>query len=91
MCLTVGFDMATIAPFYSVNVNVDVAKEPAGSAIGIMCWCGLLAAIISPSVSGYLLDWTQSFNSMFFFMSGLAFLSCLITCYSRNTTFQVMR
>lgn len=89
MCLTIGFAMAANAPFYSVNV--DIAKERAGSAIGIMCAIGSLASIISPSISGFLLDWTGSFNTMFFFMSGLSFTSCLILCFFHNRRYQVMK
>lgn len=89
MCLTIGFAMAAILPFFSVNI--DIAKERSGTAIGLMSCLGSVAGIISPGISGFLLDWTGSFNTMFFFMSGLAVTSCLVSLLFHNRHYQVLK
>jgi len=56
LCLSAGFFFAemTIGPMWSIPM--DVAPEFAGTATGLMNIGSALAAIVSPVVSGYLID-----------------------------------
>jgi MFS family permease len=56
LCLSAGFFFAemTIGPMWAIPM--DVAPEFAGTASGMMNCGSALAAIISPVVSGYLID-----------------------------------
>jgi MFS family permease len=55
-CLSAGFFFAelTIAPMWAIPM--DISKDHAGTASGIMNTGSAMAAIISPVVSGYLID-----------------------------------
>lgn len=56
VCLSLGFFFAemTIGPMWAVPM--DIAPEHAGTACGIMNTGSALAAIVSPVVSGFLID-----------------------------------
>jgi ACS family hexuronate transporter-like MFS transporter len=84
LCITlgVGFAIGANAPFYAVNV--DVAKERAGSALGIMSFGFSLAGILAPILTGYILNWTQSFDNVFYFMAFLSLASILNLFFMHN-------
>ena len=64
-CLSAGFFFAelTIGPMWAVPM--DIAQELSGTASGIMNTGSALAAIISPVVSGYVIDKTGNWELPF--------------------------
>lgn len=64
-CLSAGFFFAemTIGPMWAVPM--DIAQECSGTASGIMNTGSALAAIISPVVSGYVIDRTGNWELPF--------------------------
>ena len=91
LCITlgVGFAISANAPFYAVNV--DIAKERAGSALGIMSFGFSLAGILAPILTGYILNWTHSFDNVFYFMAVLTLISIvnLLLMHNRNNAYKI--
>lgn len=69
LSLGLGFGLMPQPAFFSVNI--DVAKERAGSAQGITSGCLSLAGIISPIMTGWLIDLTGNFQGAFLLLAGL--------------------
>ena len=80
--LAVGFAMSANAAFYAVNV--DIAKERAGTAIGIMDAWNALAAFIAPTLTGFIVSLTGEFIAVFYLLTGLALTSCLLILFVHN-------
>lgn len=59
------------------SVNIDVAKERAGSAQGITSGCLSLAGIIAPVLTGWLIDLTGNFQGAFLLLAGLSGISVI--------------
>jgi MFS transporter, ACS family, aldohexuronate transporter len=74
--LAVGLSMSANAAFYAVNV--DVAKERSGTALGIMDTFFAISGFVAPLVTGWLVELTQSFNGAFWLMSVLALSSVVV-------------
>lgn len=77
--LAVAISMSVNAAFYAVNV--DVAEERSGTALGVMDTFFAAAGFIAPVVTGWLVDKTGSFNSAFALMAVLAFSSVLAVLF----------
>ena len=74
--LAVGLSLSANAAFYAVNV--DVAQERSGTALGIMDTLLALAGFIAPAVTGRLVESTGSFATPFWLLAGLALSSVLV-------------
>lgn len=79
LSLGLGFGLMPQPAFFSVNI--DVAKERAGSAQGITSGYLSLAGVIAPTITGFLIDLTGSYQAAFLLlgvMTGLAVLSVIL-------------
>lgn len=74
--LAVALSMSSNAAFYAVNV--DVARERAGTALGVMDTFFALSGFLAPAVTGWLLGATGSFASAFWLLAILS-LSAVVT------------
>jgi nitrate/nitrite transporter NarK len=68
--------MSANGAFYSVNV--DVARERSGTALGIMDTFFAVAGFAAPLATGWIVELTQSFDGAFWLMSVLALSSVLV-------------
>ncbi len=75
LSLGLGFGFMPHSAFFSVNI--DVAKERAGSAQGITSGSLALAGIIAPAMTGWLIDLTGDFQCAFFLLAGLSGIAVL--------------
>ena len=57
------------------SINIDVAKEMAGSAQGITSSCLSVAGIIAPLATGWLVDLTGTYSTAFLLLAGLSFVA----------------
>jgi len=69
LSLGLGFGLMPQPAFFSVNI--DVAKDRAGSSQGITSSCLSLAGIIAPTMTGWLIDMTGNFQGAFLLLAGL--------------------
>lgn len=76
LSLGIGFGMMPQSAFFSVNI--DVAKEKAGSAQGITSSCLSLAGVIAPVLTGWLVDLTGNFSTAFLLLAGMTLVSVII-------------
>lgn len=74
--LAVGLSMSPNAAFYAVNV--DVARERAGTALGVMDTFFAISGFIAPLVTGWVVGTTHSFNNAFWLMALLALSSVAV-------------
>lgn len=74
--LAVGFSMSTNAAYYAINI--DIAKERAGTALGIMDAAFAIAGFVAPVFTGWLVTVTGHFEVPFVVLSVLAFSSVII-------------
>jgi ACS family hexuronate transporter-like MFS transporter len=80
--LAVGFAMSANASYYAVNI--DIAKERAGSALGIMDAVFAIAGFLAPTLTGALISLTGHFEATFFLLVALALSSTLTTFLFHN-------
>lgn len=78
LSLGLGFGFMPQAAFFSINI--DVAKEKAGSAQGITSSCLSLAGI-SPFVTGWLIDLTGNYNAAFFLLAAMSAMAVLVVIF----------
>jgi len=74
--LAVALSMSTNSAYYAVNV--DVARERSGTALGVMDALFALAGYLAPTLTGDLVAGTGSFETVFWVLAGLAFSSVLV-------------
>ncbi|MGA9852443.1 MAG: MFS transporter [Gammaproteobacteria bacterium] len=74
--LAVGLSMSANAAFYAINV--DVAKERAGTALGVMDTFFAISGLVAPLVTGWLVGMIHSFNNAFWLMALLALSSVIV-------------
>ena len=74
--LAVALGMSTNAAYYAINV--DVARERSGTALGVMDTLFAIAGAIAPTVTGWLVVGSGSFATPFWLMFGLAMSSVLV-------------
>jgi MFS transporter, ACS family, hexuronate transporter len=79
LSLGLGFGMMPQSAFFSVNI--DVAKEMAGSSQGITSSCLSLAGIIAPFATGWLVDLTGSFKAAFLLLAALTALAVITVIF----------
>ncbi len=73
LSLGLGFGLMPQPAFFSINI--DVAKERAGSAQGVTSSCLSLAGIIAPVLTGWLIDLTGNYQGAFLLLAGLTVIS----------------
>jgi nitrate/nitrite transporter NarK len=76
LSLGLGFGQLPQPAFFSVNITV--AKERAGSAQGVTSSCLSLAGIIAPLITGWLIDYTKSYQAAFFLLAGITALAVVV-------------
>lgn len=74
--LAVGFSMSANSAYYATNV--DIAKERAGSALGVMDTAFAIAGFLAPVITGWIVTTTGSFKSAFILMGALALSSVVL-------------
>ncbi len=78
-CFTIAsfFGFGSLGLFYALNMEM-FAKEDVAKVSGIMLSAGSFAGIIAPSLMGFVLEITNSFNNAYYFFGLLSFLgACL--------------
>lgn len=75
LSLGLGFGLMPQPAFFSINI--DVAKERAGSAQGVTSSCLSLGGIIAPLATGWLIDLTGNYQGAFLLLAGLTALSVI--------------
>ncbi len=76
LSLGLGFGQLPQPAFFSVNI--DIAKERAGSAQGVTSSCLSLAGIIAPLMTGWLIDYTGNYKGAFLLLAGLTSLAVIV-------------
>ncbi|HEV2213489.1 MAG TPA: MFS transporter [Gammaproteobacteria bacterium] len=74
--LAVALSMSTNSAYYAINV--DVARERSGTALGVMDALFALAGYLAPTLTGELVAGTGSFETVFWVLAGLALSSVLV-------------
>lgn len=69
LSLGLGFGLMPQPAFFSVNI--DVAKERAGTAQGVTSGCLSFAGIMAPILTGWLIDLTGNFQGAFLLLAGM--------------------
>lgn len=82
LSLSIAAVMSVNAVYYSVNI--DIAGSLAATAYGIMGLLFSLSGILSPILTGWIVNLTGSFNSAFVIMVCLSFSSILILWLFHN-------
>lgn len=75
LSLGLGFGLMPQPAFFSINI--DVAKERAGSAQGVTSGCLSLAGIIAPALTGWLIDLTGNFQGAFLLLAGMTVVAVI--------------
>ncbi len=68
LSLGLGFGLMPQPAFFSINI--DVAKDRAGSSQGVTSSCLSLAGVIAPIATGWLIDLTGSYQAAFLLLAG---------------------
>jgi len=79
LSLGLGFGLMPQPAFFSINI--DVAKERAGTAQGITSSCLSIGGIIAPLATGWLIDLTGNYQAAFLLLAGLTGLSVLTVIF----------
>lgn len=74
--LAVAFGMGSNSTFYAINV--DVAKERAGTSLGVMDTFFAIAGFVSPTLTGWIVNSTGQYTNAFWILAILSFSSVLI-------------
>ena len=76
LSLGLGFGQLPQPAFFSVNI--DIAKERAASAQGVTSSFLSLAGIIAPFITGWLIDYTKSYQAAFLLLAGLTLAAVVV-------------
>lgn len=79
LSLGLGFGLMPQPAFFSINI--DVAKERAGSAQGITSCCLSIAGIVAPLLTGWLIDLTGNYKGAFLLLAGFTALAVLVVIF----------
>ncbi|MFC7395447.1 MFS transporter [Scopulibacillus cellulosilyticus] len=80
--LAVAFGMGSNSTFYAINV--DVAQERSGTALGVMDTFFAIAGIIAPTITGWIVQTTGNFTNAFWLLAILALTSVLAVLFFHN-------
>lgn len=76
LSLGLGFGFMPQPAYFSVNI--DVAKDRAGSSQGVTSAFLSLAGIIAPALTGWLIDFTGNYQAAFLLLAGLTAASVVV-------------
>ena len=76
LSLGLGFGMMPQPAFFSINI--DVAKQRAGTSQGVTSSCLSLAGIIAPLITGWLIDLTGHYQAAFLLLGGITVMAVLV-------------
>jgi sugar phosphate permease len=79
LSLGLGFGLMAQPAFFSVNI--DIAKERAGSSQGVSTSCLSLAGIIAPTLTGWLIDQTGNYQGAFLLLAGIMGVAVLTVIF----------
>lgn len=74
--LAVAFSLSANAAYYAINI--EIAKERAATALGIMDSMFALAGFLSPAITGWLITLTGHFEAGFILLAAIALSSVVI-------------
>ena len=74
--------MSANAAFYAVNI--DIAKDRAGTALGVMEALFAIAGMVAPIVTGFIITATGHYNAAFVLLSVLALSSAILIALFHN-------
>ncbi|QQE80566.1 MFS transporter [Alicyclobacillus sp. SO9] len=77
--LAVAFGMSANSTFYAINV--DVARERTGTALGVMDTFFAIAGFVAPTITGWVVTSTGSFRGAFWLLAILAISSVLAVIF----------
>lgn len=80
--LGIGFGLMPNAAFYVINS--DLAKDRAGTSLGLMDCYLAAAGILAPILTGWLADITGNFNSAILLMAGFTITSALCILFFQH-------
>jgi ACS family hexuronate transporter-like MFS transporter len=89
LSLGLGFGLMPQPAFFSINI--DVAKEKAGSAQGITSSCLSLAGVIAPFVTGWLIDVTGNYQAAFLLLGAVTAMAVLTVIFFHHPDKQWLR
>lgn len=76
LSLGLGFGLMPQPAFFSVNI--DVAKDRAGTAQGLTSSCLSLGGIVGPVLTGWLIDLTGNYQGAFLLLAGISAFAVII-------------
>ncbi len=79
LSLGLGFGLMPQPAFFSVNI--DVAKERAGTAQGVTSSCLSLAGVIAPVLTGWLIDLTGNYQGAFLLLAAISAMAVLVVIF----------
>lgn len=79
LSLGLGFGLMSQPAFFSVNI--DIAKDRAGSSQGVSTSCLSLAGIIAPVLTGWLIDKTGSYQGAFLLLAAIMGVAVLTVIF----------
>ena len=82
LSLAVAFAMSANAAYYAVNI--DIAKERAGTSLGVMEVLLAISGFVSPYLTGVIISIMGQFSVAFVLLSILAFAASLLTILFHN-------
>ena len=77
--LAVGFSMSANANYYAINI--DIAKNRSGTALGVMDTFFAIAGFVAPVLTGYLVGLTHSFDAGFALVGLFGLSSVVIVAF----------
>lgn len=89
LSLGLGFGLMPQPAFFSVNI--DVAKDRAGSSQGITSSCLSLAGVIAPLLTGWLLDVTQNYQGAFLLLAGFTLIAVVTVIFFHHPDREYVR
>lgn len=82
LSLAVGFALSANAAYYAVNI--DIAKERAGTSLGVMEVLLAISGFISPYITGVIVSVTGHFQFAFILLALLAFSAAILILIFHN-------
>lgn len=77
--LAVAFGMGSNSTFYAINV--DIAKERAGTSLGVMDTFFAIAGFVAPTLTGWIVNSTGQFTNAFWLLAILSLSSVLAVLF----------
>lgn len=75
--LAIAFSLINNTTFYATNV--DVAKQQAGTSLGLMNSGFAIAGFLAPTITGWLVQMSGNFHAAFILIAALILSAIIIT------------